>query len=355
MSQRELCTEVISTGRLRVNVLRRRQDDGVPVIFIHGNTSSSLTFSDVLAALPPGLRAFALDLRGFGATEPRKINATRGVRDFSDDVRSLVLALGLDSGGARLHLVGWSMGGAVALQYAIDHPAGVASLVLEAPISPYGFLGSRDVLGTPCWPDWSGSGAGVVDPEFVRRMREGDRSEAHELSPRRVIRDVVVRPDSAINDGSLDRNLSALLSTRVGDDFYPGDQVASPNWPFFAPGTRGVMNAMSGRYLDLSPLVDIDPKPPILWIRGADDEVISDRSAFDLGVRGELGEVPGWPGSKFPPQPMIGQLRRVFSWYQDRGGTVREHVLDRCGHSPHMEQTEVFTQLLINFILASRL
>ncbi len=48
----------------------------------------------------------------------------------------------------------------MALQYAIDHPAAVASVVLESAMSPFGFGGTRDVAGTPCWPDYAGSGGG---------------------------------------------------------------------------------------------------------------------------------------------------------------------------------------------------
>ena len=36
---------------------------------------------------------------------------------------------------------GWSMGGGVVMQYALDHPA--LSLTLQAPVSPYGFGGTR--------------------------------------------------------------------------------------------------------------------------------------------------------------------------------------------------------------------
>ena len=77
--------------------------------------------------------------------------------------------------GQRVHLLGWSLGGAVVLQYAIDHPEAVASIVLESPMSPYGFGGTRDHGGTPCWPDFAGSGGGTASPELVRRIAEGDR------------------------------------------------------------------------------------------------------------------------------------------------------------------------------------
>jgi pimeloyl-ACP methyl ester carboxylesterase len=74
-----------------------------------------------------------------------------------------------------VHLVGWSVGGGVVLQFAVDHPRQVASLVLEAPMSPYGFGGTKDLQGTPCHADFAGSGGGTANPEFVRLLAAGDR------------------------------------------------------------------------------------------------------------------------------------------------------------------------------------
>jgi pimeloyl-ACP methyl ester carboxylesterase len=89
---------------------------------------------------------------------------------------------------------------------------------------------------------------------------------------------------------------------------------------------------------DAAELLAADPKPPILWIRGADDQIVGDASLFDLGVLGKLGALPGWPGDDiFPPQPMIAQTRAVFERYRQAGGTYREVVFENCGHSPHIE------------------
>ncbi|MCU1443040.1 MAG: alpha/beta hydrolase, partial [Cryobacterium sp.] len=66
------------------------------------------------------------------------MDATRGVRDFADDVASVLEALAVD----RAHIIGWSMGGGVAMQLLLDHPEVVATLTLIAPVSPYGFGGT---------------------------------------------------------------------------------------------------------------------------------------------------------------------------------------------------------------------
>ena len=99
-----------------------------------------------MLALPSGVRPLAVDLRGFGDTDPAPVDATRGVRDYSDDLLALVQAEGL--GGA--HIVGWSLGGGVVLQYLLDAPSPPASVTLVDPVSPYGFGGTRGGAGELC-------------------------------------------------------------------------------------------------------------------------------------------------------------------------------------------------------------
>lgn len=76
---------------------------------------------------------YAVDLRGFGFSTYRKpINS---IKDFADDLALFVKALRLDS----FILVGWSMGGAVSMQFTIDHPNVVEELILLASASTRGF------------------------------------------------------------------------------------------------------------------------------------------------------------------------------------------------------------------------
>src|SRR6185369_14932464 len=72
----------IATARLEVHARFAGAGDGWPVVFLHGNCSDSRFWIATMAALPAGLRGVAPDLRGFGATAPAPIDATRGMRDF---------------------------------------------------------------------------------------------------------------------------------------------------------------------------------------------------------------------------------------------------------------------------------
>jgi len=113
-------------------------------------------------------------------------------------------------------------------------------------------------------------------------------------------------------------------------------------------------NALSPKYVDLSSFAAIDPRPPVLWIRGADDQIVADTSLFDFGFLGQLGAVPGWPGAEeFPPQPMLGQIRGVLDRFAKAGGSYTETVLPECGHSPHIEQPERFLSLVGDFLASA--
>lgn len=354
----EVVSSVVATPRLRTHVLASGPADGAPVLFVHGNVSTSRFWEETLAALavqPRPYRGIAPDLRGFGRSETKPLDATRGLRDFADDLHSLVETMGLTAGGRTIQLVGWSVGGGIVLQYAIDHPGEVASLVLVDPMSPYGFGGTRDVTGTPCWADYAGSGGGTANPEFVRRLAAGDRGEESEFSPRKVMNTFYFKPPFRVTPEREEAFVSALLETAVGDDNYPGDLTASANWPTVAPGRRGMNNAISPKYCNLGGFAHLSRGPDVLWVRGADDQIVSDASLFDFGYLGKLGAVPGWPGDDvYPPQPMIAQIRSLLDAYQEHGGSYREVVIPDCGHSPHIEQPGAFEDLVLPFLDAHR-
>ena len=142
-----------------------------------------------------------------------------------------------------------------------------------------------------------------------------------------------------------------MLSTRVGDDFYPGTARAVDAWPGTAPGDRGVLNTLAPTHLRLDRLSIVDPKPPVLWIRGTADVIVSDTSLYDLAHLGALGAIPGWPGADaYPPQPMVGQTRAVLDAYAANGGRYREVALEGSGHGPHLDRPEEFRAALLEHL-----
>ena len=337
----------ITTDRLEIAYLEAGTGN-TPIVLLHGNTSSSLFFQDFMLALAATRRyiIYAPDMRGFGDTQALPINATRGLRDFSDDLSSLAHALNLTS----FHLFGWSMGGNVAMQYAIDSPGTLSTLTLQAPGSPFGFGGTKGPEGTPIWPDFAGSGGGTANPEFVQRIGQGDRG-SEQFSPRTVMNTFYFKPPFRVAPDREEIYVTSLLSCKVAEGIYPGDMTPSKNWPNVAPGTQGPNNALSPKYLNQAMFATLTHHLPVLWIRGADDQIVSESSLFDFGFLGQLGAVPGWPGPEvYPAQPMISQIRAVFKNYQANGGRYREVILPDCGHSPHIEKQEEVLKLFTEFV-----
>lgn len=290
-----------------------------------------------MLALPKMYRCIAPDLRGYGDTEDLLIDGSRGARDWSDDLKALSDAFGDKPG----HLVGWSLGASVLMQFALDYPELVATLTFISPVSPYGFGGTKDINGAPCYDDFAGSGGGVVNPEFVRRIMEGDRSEEDPNSPRNVINAFYYKPPFRAERE--EDFLSAALLEKMGEDRYPGDMTTSGNWPGVAPGRWGPINATAPKYFNTSAIADMPHKPPILWVRGDSDMIVSDNSMFDFGALGQLELVPGWPGEAvYPPQPMVSQMRAVLDRYAANGGAYQELVIEDAAHGPHIEKLGPF-------------
>lgn len=339
-----LSTRLVRTARLDTFV-REAGDPAAPVlVLVHGNVSSSVFFDDLIEELASDFHVLAPDFRGYGDSERKAIDATRGMADLSDDVVALLDALEIEG---PVDLLGWSAGGNVVLQVAIDHPERVRRLVLEAAGSPFGFGGSTGLDGRPVADDFAGSGGGTANPEFCAALAAGDRGE-EAISPLTTLRAFYVKPGFAFAPDVEQGYLDGMLSTSVGEDIYPGDLTTSDNWPGVAPGVTGMNNALSPKYLDQSALADLPEVPPTLWIRGADDQIVSDTSMFDLAQLGKLGVVPGYPGEDVcPTQPMVSQLRAVL---EQGGGEFTEVVYEECGHSPHLEHPRRFASEVREFL-----
>lgn len=109
------------------NIYYIEQGSGDPVMLIHGNWSTSSWWEPVLARLPDNLRGIAYDVRGRGQTT---ISAgDYSIQTLASDLRDFADALKLD----HFHLVGHSLGSAIAMQFALDHPGYVRSLTALSP------------------------------------------------------------------------------------------------------------------------------------------------------------------------------------------------------------------------------
>jgi len=335
----------VQTSRLRIRYYESGPAGGIPVVMVHGNLSTGRFYEHLWSDAPGQYRFIAPDMRGFGETEQKPIDATRGVRDWADDTFSLVEALGI---ARPVHLVGWSTGGAAIANYAVDRP--VASLTFIDPVAPYGFGGARRD-GTPCFDDWAGTGGGTGNLEFAKRIADHDTSAESPFSPRNVMNSSYWNATHREPQEREDMLLDEVLKSVTGDDGYPGDSAPSSNWPGMAPGTRGIINALSGKYCHWADIVSVSPKPPVLWTHGTADIVVADGSAWEMGTLGKMGLVPGWPGDEvFPPQPMVTQIRDVLDEYARNGGRVHAEMFEGSGHGPIFDAADRWKAVFFEFL-----
>lgn len=103
------------------------------VVLVHGNMTSSVHWDLVLENMDPKYKLYAIDLRGFGKST--YLEPVYAIKDFSEDLKQFVDQLQLKS----FALVGWSMGGAVSLQFCSDYPSYCNKLLLLASASTRGY------------------------------------------------------------------------------------------------------------------------------------------------------------------------------------------------------------------------
>jgi len=106
-----------------INLYYETYGAGRPLILLHGGLGSGEMFGPILPTLAERHQVIAVDLQGHGRTAD--IDRPVDIRLMADDIAALIDHLGLD----KPDLVGYSLGGGVALQTAVKYPAKVRRLV----------------------------------------------------------------------------------------------------------------------------------------------------------------------------------------------------------------------------------
>ena len=132
---------------------------GPPVVLLHAGIADRRMWSEVVAGLRNEFRLVSVDLRGYG-------ESSTPLAPFSHegDLLRFFDGIGLDSAA----LVGCSLGGSLALEFALDYPHRVSALALV----------SSGVRGHECPP-----GAGRVERHGVG-LRRGRAQRRHRLGQR---------------------------------------------------------------------------------------------------------------------------------------------------------------------------
>jgi pimeloyl-ACP methyl ester carboxylesterase len=173
----------LSTG-LRVRVLESGAPDGEPLVLIHGWGACVYTFRHLLQALEgSGRRVVAFDLRGHGLSDKPVARGDYTTGAVVGDVLDLLDALGI----ADADVLGHSLGGGIALHFALAHRARIRRLALAAPVSITGIRLSA--IGHLLTPRFTDRFARYLTPRWLtklllrstygdpRRVTEGDVDE----------------------------------------------------------------------------------------------------------------------------------------------------------------------------------
>ncbi|HEY3177970.1 MAG TPA: alpha/beta hydrolase [Casimicrobiaceae bacterium] len=125
--------------------------DGAPLLLITGLASDSQSWQPVIADLASRYRVIVVDNRGAGRTTPQ--DAPTSIRTMTDDCVALIEHLRLPS----VHVLGHSMGGFVAQDFAIRYPDNVGALMLVATSSV------NSNRNNDLFADWASALAGGAD------------------------------------------------------------------------------------------------------------------------------------------------------------------------------------------------
>lgn len=99
------------------------EGSGPPLVLLHGHTLDSRMWEGEARAFSPHFTVIRPDLRGYGRSDPPAASFR-----YSDDLHAVLTHLGVD----RAHVLGLSLGGNVALEFALRHPGRTDHLVLAA-------------------------------------------------------------------------------------------------------------------------------------------------------------------------------------------------------------------------------
>jgi proline-specific peptidase len=105
---------------------------GVPLVLLHGGPGiPGNSYADLMAQLAERRPVVRYDQLGCGRSDRPNHPALWTVQTFIDELQTLRNALRLD----RIHLLGHSWGGVLAIEYLLTRPDGVQSLVLSSALS----------------------------------------------------------------------------------------------------------------------------------------------------------------------------------------------------------------------------
>lgn len=259
---------------------------GVPVILIHGLSSYIEAWLPSFDVLATNHHVYAVDLPGHGLTD-KPLNISYKIADLAQFVKDFMAALQIE----RAHVVGWSFGGAIAIRLALMFPAVLHKLVLV---------------------DSAGLGReGVTFSKASLILR---------IASVPALGEILTRPSrsGSVAFGKMLVYDPAVMTDELTDLYYQRMSLPGAQQAFLR--TLRAMGNLFGQYESMyGPNVRglASITNPVLVVWGRQDPVIPVAHA-EVAAKG------------FP--------------------NVRVQIFDNCGHSPVLEHTQAFNELLLEFL-----
>jgi pimeloyl-ACP methyl ester carboxylesterase len=198
-------------------------------LYVHGLGGASTNWTDLAGLLAVRLEGWAVDLPGFGRSQPppRGSYSVRGHVQAVVDVLERIVAESGEAAGRPVHLLGNSLGGLVSLVVAARRPDLVATLTLISPAMPVyrvprAFSPALLLLLLPGMPTVAERRlAGVTPEQQVRGMVSmvfGDPSRIPRERLQQALEEMRERAEQAWAHRALARSMRGLMTSylRVG-------------------------------------------------------------------------------------------------------------------------------------------
>lgn len=140
MKSANISSHFLTVKQMKIHYYTAGKESGkTPVLFLHGGgiDSARLSWGDVMGPVSGEFAVYAPDLPGYGKSD--KPDITYSMDFYVEFLNELIAKLGLK----KVHLVGLSLGGGIAIRYSLMAPDKVDRLVLAAPYGIFSKLVSH--------------------------------------------------------------------------------------------------------------------------------------------------------------------------------------------------------------------
>lgn len=267
------------------------------LILIHGNLSSGVYFKPLLEKLPENIKVYAPDLRGFGDSSYHQ--QISSLKELALDVKLFMDQLQI----SQAHLLGWSLGGGVAMEFAALYPEAINSLILMNSTTHKGYpIFKKDATGKPVIGEvYQSSQELANDPVQVKPMIDAINAKNGAII--KYVYDLLIYTNNKPNEEDYQLFIAETLKQRnLADVDYALATLNMSNQPnFYRQGDNTISNI----------------KCPVLHFWG-----INDKTVLEYMV---LENINALENSKY----------------------VR---FEDCGHSPIVDKLDELTKEILAFI-----